>query len=81
MVGEWADLLGFHLPQAEILEDRLLRFAVDPPAVAVRLRDADVPAVEAGDDLLDPLGVQRISSRIDAARRHSSSVGTSASRQ
>ena len=81
VVGERADLLGFHLAQAEVFEDRFLRLLVDAPAVAVRFGDAHVAAVEPGDDLFDALGVQRSSSRIAAARRHSSSVGTRASRQ
>src|SRR5207244_8364674 len=58
-----------------------LRLAVDTPLVAVRLGHAHLAAVERRNQLLDPLCVHSTASRIAAARRHSSSVGTSAIRQ
>src|SRR5205807_7260019 len=81
VVDERPDLLRFHVAQAEVLEDRLRRFVVHPPVAVVGLRHAQLTAVEPGDHLLDALGVHSTSSRISAARLHSSSVGTSPSRQ
>ena len=81
MVLERPDLLRLHLPQPEELEDRALRVLVHAPLAVVRLGDADLAAVERGDERLYALRVQRTASRISPARRHSSYVGTSAIRQ
>ncbi len=83
MVLERAELLRLHPAQAEVLEDRLLGLHVHAPAAVGRLRHPRLAAVERRDDRLDPVGRERhrASPRISAARRHSSSVGTSAMRQ
>ncbi len=54
---EPADLHGLDLSQPEVEENRLLHPLVDGPLVACLLRDPDVPRVEAGDRLLDRLGL------------------------
>jgi hypothetical protein len=81
VVFKRAHFLRLHLPRAEVLENRLLRLGVHPPVVPVGLGDPQLTAVERGDQLLDTLGVHKTSSRILAARPHSASLGTSASRQ
>src|SRR5207237_1585003 len=81
VVDERPDFLRNQVAQAEVLEDCLLRFAVDAPVVTVGLCDADFSTVERSDQFLDALGVHRTARRISAARTHSSSVGTSAMRQ
>jgi hypothetical protein len=82
VILERADLAQLHPAQAEIRVDRRLRFGVDAPVVAVWLGDAELAAIERGDELLDPVGrklVYSTSSRIRAARTQSSSAGTSES--
>ena len=81
MVLEGANLLRLHLPEPEVLEDRFLRLLVDAPVAVHGLRHAKLAPIEGCDYLLDALGVHSTSSRIPAARLHSSKVGTSASRQ
>ena len=84
------------LPEPEVEEDRLLRPLVHAPAVRAGLGDPQRSAVEEGYCFLDRAGVElatlpqsvdrlpqaahSTSSRISAARAHSSSVGTSAYR-
>ena len=81
MVLERPDFLRRHLSQAEVLEDGLLRLRIHAPVAAVGLGNPQLAAIECGDHLLDTFCVHRTSSRISAARWHSASVGTSASRQ
>ncbi len=93
-VAEASDLHRLDLAEPEVEEDRLLRPLVHDPAVGPGLGDTKLAPVEQVDRLLDRPGVelaalphgldrlaerhQRTSSRIAAARAHSSSVGTSA---
>jgi hypothetical protein len=77
VVLERADLLRLHPARAEVREDRLLCVAVHAPVAVDGLGHTDLAAVERGDRLVD---VHSTSSRIDAARSHSSSVGTNAIR-
>src|SRR3954452_1256707 len=84
VVLERADLTRLQLAEAEVLENRALGFLVHAPAAVDGLRDARLAAIESCDHLLDPLGGElghNTRSRISAARSHSASVGTSASRQ
>ena len=62
MPAEDTGLHHLHLGDAEVAEDRLLDPGVHGPLAALRLgrrRDAQLAAVEAGDDLLDSLGDSR----------------------
>ena len=68
-------------PDTEIVPTYGSKEAIFLLALAIVYRDSDLATVERGDQLLDPLRCHRTRSRIAAARRHSSSVGTSASRQ
>src|SRR5581483_1099008 len=70
------DLDRLHLPDPEVVEDRRLRVLVDTPLAVDLLGDAHLAAVERGDHVLGA----HSASRMDAARSHSSSVGTSANR-
>jgi hypothetical protein len=84
VVLERPDLARFHLSEPEVLENRPLRLLVDPPLAVDALGDTGFAAVERRDDLLHAFGRecrQRVRSRISAARAHSCSVGTRASRQ
>ena len=71
-----SDLDRLQLADAEVIEDRRLRVLVHAPLAVDLLRDAQLAAVERRDRLFS----RQSSSRIAAARSHSSSVGTSAKR-
>ena len=76
-VLEEAELLRLDLTQPEVVEDRSLRVLVDDPLTVALLGDADFASVERADRVLDR---HRTSRKIEAARSHSSSEGTRASR-
>ena len=76
-VLERSELLRLDLPELEVFEDRRLRLFVHDPLAVALLRDANLAAIQGGDGLLD---VHKTLRRIDAARSHSSTEGTSASR-
>src|SRR5581483_12114979 len=76
-VLEGADLDRLHLPDPEVVEDRSLDLLVHDPLALDLLGDAELAAIECGDDVL---GRHRTSSRIAAARSHSFSLGTRAIR-
>src|SRR5215212_6751602 len=79
-VLEEAELLRLDLPEAEVLEDRVLRLLVDGPLAVHPLRHARLAAIARGDDLLDALRCHSASSSRAAARPQSSRLGTSANR-
>ena len=76
-IGAIPTLIGRLAVQNRTFEADGLDAAVFGAAEARKLGDAPLAAVERGDDLL---ARHRISSRMAAARAHSSSVGTSATR-
>src|SRR5205823_5785532 len=84
VVLERPDLPRLQLTEPEVLENRALGLLVHAPVAVDRLCDPRLAAVERRDQLLDALRCEvahSTRSKILAARTHSASVGTSASRQ